>query len=317
VAVFEHVTAAATAGLDRALVAQGAAMRDALVEDLRRCAGVQVTAVGGPGAPPYPAGASVRWACSGPAQDPLDLLHRLVASHDLIWAIAPETASTLVRLAVRVPASRWIGCSPGAIQVAGSKSATAEALRMAAVPVPAVWVPGMPIDPAAKAWVVKPDDGAGGCDARHFTRFAAARADYLERTSGGQAVRLESWIPGEALSLSVLAGEAVELLAINRQRVAVQQGLVRFDGVEVAALPLHDAEGHQLARLATRVVGAIPGLRGFIGIDVVRTPGGKPVVIEVNPRLTLSYVGLSRALTRNVAAAVLAGSGVRLPGGAS
>jgi len=53
------------------------------------------------------------------------------------------------------------------------------------------------------------------------------------------------------------------------------------------------------------VAQAIPGLWGYVGIDLVDTADG-PQVIEINPRLTTSYCGLASALGINPAARVLA-----------
>ena len=54
---------------------------------------------------------------------------------------------------------------------------------------------------------------------------------------------------------------------------------------------------------------AVEGLRGYVGVDVVlgtAADGSGDVVIEINPRLTTSYIGL-RALARfNLAEALLA-----------
>ena len=72
------------------------------------------------------------------------------------------------------------------------------------------------------------------------------------------------------------------------------------------AMPLTDPRAVRLAELAARVHRAVPGLRGFVGIDLVWHPQHGPVVIEVNPRVTCAYVGLSRALGRNLAAQVIA-----------
>jgi predicted ATP-grasp superfamily ATP-dependent carboligase len=60
-----------------------------------------------------------------------------------------------------------------------------------------------------------------------------------------------------------------------------------------------------LRATAAQVARAIPGLRGYVGVDLVWHAVLGPVVIEVNPRLTSAYVGLSAALQRNLAAAVL------------
>jgi len=64
-----------------------------------------------------------------------------------------------------------------------------------------------------------------------------------------------------------------------------------------------DADG-ALLDLAKRAIAAIPGLWGYVGIDVVLTQRG-PVVLEVNPRLTTSYAGLRAALDINPARLVL------------
>jgi len=61
-----------------------------------------------------------------------------------------------------------------------------------------------------------------------------------------------------------------------------------------------------LRGLARQVAAAIPGLRGYVGIDVVWNERRGPVAIEVNPRVTCAYVGLSAALHRNLAADILA-----------
>ncbi|MCA1852170.1 MAG: ATP-grasp domain-containing protein, partial [Beggiatoa sp.] len=50
--------------------------------------------------------------------------------------------------------------------------------------------------------------------------------------------------------------------------------------------------------------GAISGLAGYVGVDLILTPSG-PIVVEVNPRLTTAYVGLVEALEINIAAAIL------------
>jgi predicted ATP-grasp superfamily ATP-dependent carboligase len=53
----------------------------------------------------------------------------------------------------------------------------------------------------------------------------------------------------------------------------------------------------------------VPGLRGFVGVDVVvgdDPDGGGDAVIEINPRLTTSYAGLRQVARFNLAAALLA-----------
>jgi predicted ATP-grasp superfamily ATP-dependent carboligase len=58
------------------------------------------------------------------------------------------------------------------------------------------------------------------------------------------------------------------------------------------------------AALVTRVARAMPGLAGYFGIDVILSEDG-PRVVDVNPRLTTSWVGLRAALGFNPAKLVL------------
>ena len=119
---------------------------------------------------------------------------------------------------------------------------------------------------------------------------------------------LEPWVEGEALSLSLLCADGgAEMLAVNRQRIVVDgDGMVSFDGVDVAAVPPADPRTATLRQVGMRVALALPGLRGFVGIDLVWHARRGPVVIEVNPRVTCAYVGLSAALGRPLAAEILA-----------
>ena len=49
--------------------------------------------------------------------------------------------------------------------------------------------------------------------------------------------------------------------------------------------------------LLRRAVASIPGLRGFVGVDFLWNPARcEAVVLEINPRPTTSFVGLSRLL---------------------
>ena len=56
--------------------------------------------------------------------------------------------------------------------------------------------------------------------------------------------------------------------------------------------------------MAQSVCRAIPGLWGYVGVDLIMTEEG-PVVLEVNPRLTTSYVGLSQSIGINLASLML------------
>jgi predicted ATP-grasp superfamily ATP-dependent carboligase len=154
-------------------------------------------------------------------------------------------------------------------------------------------------------WVVKPDDGAGACNTRVHRTLTAAIADCRRRAARGEQARLEIWEDGDAQSLSLLCSATdVEVLSRNRQRIEIaDDGAVRYRGVDIDIGSSRDDAA--FARLARDVGRAIPGLAGYVGVDLVIRRDGVPVVIEVNPRVTSAYVGLSAALQRNLAHDVL------------
>jgi len=56
--------------------------------------------------------------------------------------------------------------------------------------------------------------------------------------------------------------------------------------------------------VAEKLVKSVPNLRGYVGVDFVLTEN-EAVAIEVNPRLTTSYVGLGSVINFNPAQAMV------------
>lgn len=303
------------------LLAQGVAMRDALLADLQQLDDVVVSCVATRHAPLPASVPGVRAVLADAQGRPLpaaDFLAREARRHDRVWVVAPEGDGLLGALALAVAPERWIGCTLPAIRLAASKTATRERLAAHGIRVPHAWSPDRLEPERGGQWVVKPDDGAGGEDIRLHADFSRARNDLLARRARGLGSTAETWIDGVPLSLSLRCSERrAELLSINRQHIAISaDGALAYHGVDVAVMPLQSAAGQTLATLAQRIAAAIPGLAGYVGVDLVWQPvaddvpddlagDGEATVIEVNPRLTCAYVGLSAALGRNLAAEIL------------
>ena len=306
-----------------ALIVEGRVMRDALVADLRELDGVQVTFASSRFETVDPALAHCR---AEPGESMTAFVARVAREHDYAWIIAPECDGLLLHLYDAVGTARWLGCAKEAIRAASSKSVTAACLAAHGIATTPALEPGQADarserHPFAGRWVVKPDDGAGGLDTFVFDRFADACAEYDARAAAGRNPVLQEWVDGEPLSLSLICHEdRAELISINRQQIGLsgrdasgpQPRIVEFDGVMVNQIDRLGDQGRVLGDLAQRVYAALPGLRGFAGIDVVWHPERGPVVIEVNPRLTVAYAGLSASLGGNLARALLAAHGARI-----
>lgn len=303
---YEHATGGGMLDDPRmpAWAAEGDAMLRALVDDLRLIPGVEVVVprdprLAGdiPGALPAPASASAfrPW------------LRSAILACDAVWPIAPESDDILLGVSNEV-----IDCGrgllnsfPEAVRVSSSKAATHAVLEQNGIPSIACFSNEETLPSTVDAVVVKPDDGAGCLDTHLFRDRSELRRWLRHRANPRQV--LQAYVAGEPCSLSMIcSGGKARLLACNRQKVVIDGSCFRFDGVEVAALE----DDGSYARLAARIGAALPGLWGYCGVDLIATPAG-PVVVEINPRLTLSYVGLRRATGLNPAALVVDMAGAR------
>ncbi len=302
VLVCEYVTGGGLAGreLPPSLAREGDMMLAALVKDLAALPGIEVWATRDSRLPP-PA-LPIHFLRFEPGADPWALWRCLTASVDAFWPVAPEQDGILENLSLLAEKAgcRLIGCRPGAIRLTASKRATVERLARHGVAAVPTW-PARAVPEAANGWVVKPDQGAGCEDAMLFERRAELEA-WLARGGRGKDLVVQPYLAGPAGSLSVLyAAGAARLLACNLQNIALDAGRFHYVGGVVGGF---EAERESCQVLAEAVGKAIEGLWGYVGIDFLATADG-PLVLEINPRLTTSYVGLHRALGVNPAGLVL------------
>jgi predicted ATP-grasp superfamily ATP-dependent carboligase len=278
-------------------------MADALLRDLLDVPGVEVSALRDARAAALPPAVEVHVPRSARAAG--ELFEHCVETADATWILAPETDGILEEASAAVLARGkcLLGSRPQAIAVAASKTRTARALAWRGVPAVPVYDPGAETEPPIIGpAVLKPDDGAGCVDTRVYADLEDARRAWNARGRDSRTV-LQPYIEGDAASLSLLVrdGRAV-ILAVNRQHVAQFGGALQFTGCSVNGLA---AWRPLLADLADGIADALPDLWGYVGVDLILTESGT-VVLEVNPRLTTSYVGLRASIGVNPAAWVLA-----------
>jgi predicted ATP-grasp superfamily ATP-dependent carboligase len=295
---------------------EGAAMRDALVADLAVMRRHRIVTTVDPRFPlRAPPGVEVVTLPRGSAA----LLDRLFASADAVWLVAPETDGCLERLASRVEdkGTALLGPGAAAIRRAADKAGLPRRLARQGVPHPKTRVLRVGVDWLAAARevgypvVVKPARGAGCqgvCLARDARELRQA-VDMAGRAAGKRPLLLQRYVPGVAASVSLLAdGRRAVALTVNAQRMRASRPFAYRGGTT----PLDHPLAGRAVEAALGACRALPGLRGYVGVDVVLTRS-EAVVIEVNPRLTTSYLGVRRALEGNVAALTLAACAGALP----
>ena len=297
---FEFFSGGGLAGrpLPPSLAREGDLMLKTLVGELAEIPGVEVVASRDPRLPAVRRCETLR---PEPGEDPFALYARGLAAADSAWPCASEESGTLERLSRETLAAGKIllGSRPDAVRLAASKRATAGVLRARGIPAVPTFAALGSLPPLPGPWVVKPDDGAG-CDGAELLPDWGAARERLDADPGRLVA--QPWIEGEPLSLSLLcASGSARLLSCNRQRISIHGRRITLEGITVN--DLEDRDG-RFARLAERTAAALPGLWGYVGVDLILGWDG-PVVLEINPRLTTSYCGLPAALACNTAALVL------------
>ncbi len=282
-------------------------MRDALAEDLAAASGIEVLVTTDPRFP-LPG----RIPAAALTVDRPATLTRLIAGAEAVWLIAPETGERLARLAAAAERARvrLLGPSARAIRLAADKLQLARRLAAHGIPVPmtrpvSARPPGAgrsaapTAGPLAYPLVAKPARGAG-CEGVSLVASPAGLPDALALARSADArapVLLQEYIDGVPASVSLLGdGARAVPLAVNCQDVLPGVPFAYEGGETPFAHPL---AGRAIER-ALAACAAVPGLRGYVGVDVILARGDA-VVLEINPRLTTSYLGLRRALDTNLA----------------
>ncbi|MGB6043630.1 MAG: ATP-grasp domain-containing protein [Pirellulales bacterium] len=310
--VFEFVTGGGFLGMDTppsSLLGEGRAMVQALGSDFRSISAEgKVTVLRDPRFPMSIPGCHVVTVPNAAERD--TVFCELARQADWTVVIAPEFDGHLADYYKRVHSAggRILGPSSEFVEITSDKHRTADALCRAGVPVVGgVRVQAgslLPLDVNYPA-VVKRIDGAGSADMRLVrTRDVAVQWGPVEFDA-----RLEPFVPGLAVSVAVLCGvDDATALAPCHQRIAVDDDFHYLGG----SLPLQDLHARRATRLGMAAVGSIDGGFGYVGVDMVlddkcsaeSCSGDR--VIEINPRLTTSYVGLRAAYRQNLARCMLA-----------
>ncbi len=233
----------------------------------------------------------------------------LLDRSDVALIIAPETGGILARLSAIAEAANvpLLSCSSAAVAIAADKALCYDLYRRANLPTPltcqASFSAASPAaDQVGYPVVIKPVDGVGCegvCLVKEPAELAGALA-FLRQATSHDEIILQRFVAGIHASVSLLVtGERSLPLSLNGQAIKVGSPLVYQGGAVPLSHPLA-ARAWTVAQAAIRL---IPGLRGYVGVDLILTQD-EAVLIEINPRLTTSYIGLRQVIDLNLAEAI-------------
>ncbi|MEM0313403.1 MAG: ATP-grasp domain-containing protein, partial [Candidatus Bathyarchaeia archaeon] len=315
--VYEHVSGGGFAGtsIPEDILCEGFAMLRTLTHDLRAM-GHRITL-------PIdlrlkPLAALLRAERIIPVKSKRMLLKTLrEAAHSLeaAYIIAPEGILPSLIEAVEEAGVLSLNCTPDAIRAAADKAKAQRVLAKAGLNVPETVEAYVDESPSAlklKAKelgfpvVFKPPCGVS-CAGLSLVKGEGqipAAIKRVKHETGSKRFLIQKFIRGVHASVSLIAtAQKATPLTLNRQwvRLEAPSGVSSYEG---GVVPLEHPLKNEAFRAAEKALSLFNGLRGYVGVDLVLT-WDKAYVMEINPRLTTSYVGLRRVLEYNPAQAIV------------
>jgi predicted ATP-grasp superfamily ATP-dependent carboligase len=232
---------------------------------------------------------------------------KTAANCDWTLVIAPEFDDHLRALSQTVldVGGRLLGSQPAAIALTGDKLATANFWHKRRVRHPRTET----LDPEQFAsfpppWVMKPRCGAGS----QATFLIRNRDDGLRVWSPAyhecddEEFIVQEYVRGQPASVALLIGPRQTIPLMPARQILSHDGRFRYQG---GSLPLPPDLAERATAIALAAVAGIDGLQGYVGVDLVLGEDGNDYAIEINPRVTTSYIGLRRLYGGNLAELIL------------
>ncbi|MCW4025209.1 MAG: ATP-grasp domain-containing protein [Candidatus Bathyarchaeota archaeon] len=310
--IYEYASGGGAKPVSSNVLCEGFGMLRTLVSDLK-CAGHQVTVLLDDNIsklnPPINADFVVPMYSP---EEPHKFLAALAAINNSVYVVAPETRQTLQSLVkiVEETGKTAFNSTSDAIGKTANKTALNDYLKTHGFPTlktltlnatdslekntQAISELNFPV-------VLKPldDVSCGGiCLIKNISQIEAA----IKKTNADVFIAQE-YVKGVDASVSLICtGKDALPISLNQQEVilATPEADSKYEG---GLVPFNHPQKEVAFRVA-REIAVFFGFCGYVGVDFVLTDK-EVFAVDVNPRLTTSYVGLSGVVNFNVAQAIV------------
>ena len=252
------------------------------------------------------------------ANEPKQFLSNIAKVNDAVYIIAPETGKELPSMVKLIEETGKVAlnCKSEAIAKVTDKAFLCMELEKNGFSVPKTLALKKDADmnqikhsifrELTYPLIFKPSDGVGanGLSIIEDEKQIEKALSKINLESAKDDFIVQEFIKGEPASVSVLStGKKALGISLNRQNVKVS-GPDQSSSYEGGIVPFEHPLKDSALALAEKVVESFPGLRGYVGVDIVLA-GDRAFVLDVNPRLTTSYVGLRKVANFNIAEALI------------
>jgi len=150
--------------------------------------------------------------------------------------------------------------------------------------------------------IIKPEDGVGAESIFYFENKSQISSFFTSNQSHFKSDRdyiIQEYVPGKDLSVSIIGNsQGSNILSINAQYVEINK-LNNNSTYLGGYTPISDYENirNQFEKQFQQL--NLIGFTGYYGIDFIRKTDNSLSFIEINPRLTTSYIGIRNITKKN------------------
>ncbi|MFX0155492.1 MAG: ATP-grasp domain-containing protein [Candidatus Hodarchaeota archaeon] len=157
--------------------------------------------------------------------------------------------------------------------------------------------------------IIKPEDGVGA-ESIHYIEDEIEISNFLENFNvnleKNRKYIIQEFIEGKDLSISLIGcphfNESPKILSINSQKVSIKNLKSEYLG-GCTPLENHRDINKKLSKIMKRI--NFLKIEGYFGIDLIEKHDHSFYFIELNPRLTTSYIGIRNVINLNFAELLL------------
>jgi len=250
-------------------------------------------------------------------QQAKNTIENVAGAFDAAYIIGPETNHTLQSLVETIEQTSLtsLNCPASTIEQVSNKMNLYKRLKQRGISTPKTIMLDVSNKKEKILQVVegqlefplmfKPLDGlsCSGSSIVHDKTQVAAAVAKIRKESTDKHFLIQEYVKGTAASVSlIVSNQGMRPISLNKQNLTISkpEGTSSYDG---GLVPFENPLRQEAFKVAAKAIESFEKLKGYIGVDLVLTEK-EAVVIEINPRLTASYLGLKHTANFSVAQAI-------------